>query len=631
MAAGEGNSKNKPDRRQLQQLPDDGKAAVPALIPKPEPPEPDPNQPTLPLEEPIPARMINEFVYCPRLFYYEFVEGVFVHNADTLHGSSIHKRVDSGKGDLPPLDADDEEAAETIHSRSVSLGSDRLGVTAKLDLVEVRRDPDNLFSELTVCPVDYKAGGPREGEDGELTLWDADKAQLGLQILLLRDNGYSCDEGVIFYRKTRQRVRLPMTEELETWLTDTLAAARRCANGSIPVPLDDSPKCPRCSLVSVCLPDETGMLSRVAEADDVAKSEEGVRRLIAPRDEARAVYLNTPGSYVGVSGETLKISERDGKKRKDVAKIPLDDVSHVALFGGIQISTQAVQKLCEREAPVSYFSGGGWFYGLTRGHELTNVFTRMRQFEVAADEAKALKLSRAFVAGKIRNQRVMLMRNHVEPPAQALKRLRGATKNDCPAAAGRQSLLGIEGAAAALYFKHFDGMLKAKDDGEAENHEEGALSFDFQSRNRRPPRDPVNALLSLAYSLLAKDCTIAAAAVGFDPYVGFYHQPRYGRPALALDVMEEFRPLVADSAVLTAINNGMVGPGDFVRAGKAVNLSSGGRKKFFQAYERRVNALVNHPVFDYQVSYRRAIELQFRLLAKALTGEIPEYKPFTTR
>ncbi len=141
----------------------------------------------------------------------------------------------------------------------------------------------------------------------------------------------------------------------------------------------------------------------------------------------------------------------------------------------------------------------------------------------------------------------------------------------------------------------------------------------------------MNALLSLAYSLLAKDLTVACYAVGFDPYVGFYHQPRFGRPALALDLMEPFRPLIADSAVLTAINTGMVTAGDFVRAGGSVALTAGGRKGFFRAYELRMDTLVTHPLFEYRVSYRRLLEIQARLLARVLEGEIGEYPVFTTR
>ena len=227
-----------------------------------------------PSQELLPARMLNEFVYCPRLFYYEFVEGVFVHNADTMRGAAIHTRVDSGSGAMPPADGGKSESriakSETeepavIHSRSVSLGSDRLGVTAKIDLVEIKPadgqlTDDDLFAKREVCPVDYKAGAPREGEDGK-ELWDADKMQLGLQCLLLRDNGYSCNEGIIYYRATKQRVRLVITPELETWVSQKIREARDCAAGAIPPPLVDSPKCPRCSLVTVCLPDETRILA----------------------------------------------------------------------------------------------------------------------------------------------------------------------------------------------------------------------------------------------------------------------------------------------------------------------------------------------------------------------------------
>jgi len=178
--------------------------------------------------------------------------------------------------------------------------------------------------------------------------------------------------------------------------------------------------------------------------------------------------------------------------------------------------------------------------------------------------------------------------------------------------------------AARLYFEHFGGMLKAQD-------EDAHPRFEFQHRNRRPPRDPVNALLSLSYALLARDLTIVCHAIGFDPFLGFYHQPRFGRPALALDLMEGFRPLVADSAVLTAVNTRMVNPDDFVRAGAAVSLTPCGRKGLIRAYEQRIDTLVTHPLFGYRVSYRRVLEIQARLLARFVTGELPRYRGFETR
>lgn len=621
----------------------------------------------------IPARMLNEFVYCPRLFYYEFVEGLFAHNSDTLAGAAAHKRVDSGKGELPPPKPSNQESgtdkqepapAETIHSRSVSLSSERLGVTAKLDLVEVTTNGNgdrDLLSPLQVCPVDYKVGSPRETDDG-IELWDTDRIQLGLQILLLRDNGYSCSEGIIYYRGTRQRVPVDLTPELEQWILDKITEARETTTGPIPPPLADSPKCPRCSLVSICLPDETRLLTdspAYPEDDDIPPVEQAAfpfdrdfpaprhpalsfsqefalkngrlpvvksaRRLIATSDDKRPLYLNTPGLYVGRSSEVLHVKE----KKETVLKVRINDLHHVALFGSIGISTPAIQMLCQKDIPVTYFSMGGWFYGMTRGHSLKNVFTRIEQFRQAQDSPACLELARIFVHGKIRNQRTLLMRNHLQLQKLPLQKLKYAARN-CFEAESLEELLGIEGAAALTYFQNFNGMIKnGREPGD--NGDQTVFSFDFTHRNRRPPKDPVNALLSLGYSLLARDCTLAAYAVGFDPYIGFYHQPRFGRPALALDLMEEFRPLVADSVVLTILNKRVLNEKDFVRAGESVNLTAGGRKVFFDFYEKRLSTTITHPVFDYKVSYRRAIELQFRLLAKTLTGEVESYIPFMTR
>jgi CRISP-associated protein Cas1 len=570
--------------------------------------------------QPLTARMLNEFVYCPRLFYYEHVEGVFVHNPDTLRGTAAHQRVDSGSGSLPPSteEAAKQASEEAIHSRSVMLGSAKYSVICKMDLVETASDPDDLFNRLKACPVEYKVGAPQVGENG-IRIWDTDKLQLGLQCLILRENGYRCDAGLIYYRQTKQRIQLDYSPELEDWIVQQIQAAMTCAGGPIPPPLRDSPKCPRCSLVSICLPDETHVLEQPEPGSGTP------RRLIAPNSDRRSLYLNMPGVSVGKSSESLQVRD----KKELLQEVRIADIDHVGLFGNVQITTQAVQHLCERDIPITYFSMGGWFYGIARGHSLTNVYARIQQFAVAADAKKVLPFARAFVSGKIRNQRTLLLRNHINPPTAILLRLKQAAK-DANAATDIEQLLGIEGAAAATYFKHFQGMLKV-DDEMTEAPKQLAFSFDFTNRNRRPPRDPVNALLSLGYSLLTKDCTIAGYAVGLDPYVGFYHQPRFGRPALALDVMEEFRPLIVDSTVLTLLNNRMLGLSDFVHAGPAVNLTTGARKAFFEAYESRMKSVVTHPVFDYKVSYRRALELQVRMIAKVITGEIAIYHPFQTR
>ena len=346
-----------------------------------------------------------------------------------------------------------------------------------------------------------------------------------------------------------------------------------------------------------------------------------VRRLVPARDDLRPLYITGYRLSVGKSGEVLQI--RDGKKLVQEARI--NEISQVNLFGNVSLSAAAVQGLCWAEKPVAHFSFGGWFYGLTQGLGLKNVFLRREQFRRADDPAFSLRLARDIVVSKIRNQRTLLQRNHVEPPAVVLQRLKRLAQH-AAVAEEMGELLGIEGSAARLYFEHFGGMLKAEpEDG-------GALpAFDFQKRNRRPPRDPVNALLSLGYALLSKDVTIICHSIGFDPFIGFYHQPRFGRPALALDLMEGFRPLIADSAVLSAINARMVGVRDFIRVGEAVALTPAGRKNFIRAYEQRIDTLITHPLFNYRVSYRRVLEIQGRLLARLVGGELMRYPGFETR
>jgi len=236
-----------------------------------------------------------------------------------------------------------------------------------------------------------------------------------------------------------------------------------------------------------------------------------------------------------------------------------------------------------------------------------------------------LRLSRGFVVAKIQNARTLLRRNWKagEVPEALLDNFRQDI-DLARRAKGLPELLGAEGNGAARYFREFRNML-SRQDGSDE------LPFDFTRRNRRPPSDPVNALLSFAYALLVRAWTVTLSAVGFDPYRGFYHQPRYGRPALALDLMEPFRPLVADSAVILAINNGEVKPTDFIAAAGSVALNADGRKRFIAAFERRLSQEVTHPEFGYRIAYRRLFELQARLLARHLLSELEDYPNFVTR
>ena len=550
----------------------------------------------------VPARMLNEHAYCPRLAYLEWVQGDFADNAETVDGRWQHRNVDRETGALPAAGAGVEG---TFHARSLALSAPGVGLIARIDLVEAEGDE--------VTPIDYKRGRAPEIPEG---VYEPERVQLCAQALILEENGYRVSRGVIYFVASRQRVEVAIDEALRARTLALLAELRvSAARSEPPPPLVDSPKCPRCSLVGICLPDEVNLLRQV---DDTA-----VRPLMPGRDDALPLYVHTGGTRVGRRGDELQIVTHDGEKRT----ARLGDTSQVVLFGNVQITTQALHELCDRGVSTCFLSAGGWFYGIARGMDHKNIELRRRQFATAADRERCVVLARRFVAVKVRNCRTLVRRNAADAGAvvDRLKELVARVDE----AQSLETLLGLEGTAARLYFGEYARMIRPP--AAKEGATPPPMNFDFDGRNRRPPRDPVNALLSFGYALLTKDTTIKLLAVGFDPYLGFYHQPRYGRPALALDVMEEFRPLIVDSAVLSAINTGAVQATDFVRRGGAVALKPEGRARFIEAYERRMDEEITHPVFGYRVSYRRILEVQVRLLARHLGGELAEYPPFVTR
>lgn len=619
---------------------------------------------------PIPVRMVNEYAYCPRLAYLMWVQAEWRDSADTVEGRVKHQRVDAKSDPLPET----PEAEEHIHARSVSLSSARLGITAKLDLVEGEGSH--------VTPIDYKRGKRPHVEKGA---YDPERVQLCAQGLLLREHGYECDSGMLYFVESRERVRVLFDEIL---IEQTLAAIHglrgvaniaaasephaETATGHIPPPLEDSPKCPRCSLAGICLPDEVRFLNQAPIAP---------RPLFAKQDLAAPLYVQSPRAWLRKDEERIVIEIEKAK----AGEARLNDVSQLVLFGYSGLSTPLLHELMKREIPVSYHSYGGWFIGHTVGLGHRNAETRMHQYRMSFDPHICLELARGWVAAKIANCRTLMRRNwrgaaeendeepfeqFIEPPSPLGAGGEGAAPDftqplDTPAspspltgegrgggetssapqaahrapedllrdlkadahharhAASLEELLGIEGTAARRYFQHFTHMLKHDDDP--------TLSFDFMGRNRRPPKDPVNAMLSFAYAMLTREWHVALTATGLDPYRGYYHQPRFGRASLALDMMEPFRPLIADSAVITAINNGEVRGSDFIRAAGSCNLSESGRKRFIAAFERRINHEITHPLFGYQLSYRRLLEIQARLLIRYLSGEIEANPNFITR
>ncbi|NWG71538.1 MAG: CRISPR-associated endonuclease Cas1 [Parvularculaceae bacterium] len=546
----------------------------------------------------VPARMVNEWVYCPRLAFLEWVEGEWAETGDTAEGTRAHARVDEGGGKLAAPDQTTDEDSPARRARSVTLSSERLGVIAKIDMIDVEGG--------RVTPIDIKKGKRPHVAHGA---YEPERVQVCVQALILEDNGYKVDEGALWFAESRERVPVPLTEELRAATLRAIHELRLvAASGRRPPPLADSPKCVRCALAGICLPDETNFFRKGV-----------VPRPLNPADDpALPLYVQTPGARVRKSGETLIIETDDAK-----AETPLINVSELALFGPVSVTTPTLHELFRADIPVAFFSTGGWLMGHASGTGPENAHIRTNQYHAAFDDRRCLAIARGLVAAKIRNQRTLLRRNWRDEKTEdgkvealeSLKRLAAQADH----AADTPALLGYEGEAAAVYFRHFDRMLA------------GASDFSFEKRNRRPPEDPVNALLSLGYSLLVRTFLAALQSIGFDPYRGFYHVIRHGRPALALDMMEPYRPIIADSTVINVINNSEVKPTDFLRNGPACSIKPAGRKTFIAAYERRLDMETTHPVFGYRVSMRRLIHVQMRLLARHLDGEIDYYPHYIPR
>lgn len=554
-----------------------------------EPLEPDP------LPDLLPARMLNEFVYCPRLFYLEWVDHRWADNADTAQGRFVHRGVDRDGRPMPPPEA----VEEMQRARSVQLEDHRLGVVAVIDRVD--------HSDGTVSPVDFKKGSP----DPDGRAWPADEMQVFVQAAVLRGSGYLVREAVIYYVATNQRVVVPVPEDVEDRVLDTALAARQIAAQPLPpLPLVDSPKCPRCSLVTLCLPDE---VNRSLQRTDMPP------RRIVPRDpDHRPVYVTEQGAYVGVKGGRLVVRF----KQTEIASVRLIDVAQLCVYGHVQVSTEALTRLWGQGSPVLWFSYGGWLNGWAQGEPHRYVELRRRQIIVHGQGG--LGIAGAMLAGKIRNSRTLLRRNsRREVPDSAWETLK-SMERQVMTAATVSSMMGYEGTAARTYFGQFTSML-------SDRESDIALSFSEGGRNRRPPRDPVNCLLSFVYGLLLKDLVAVCLGVGLDPFIGVLHAPRFGRPSLALDLAEEFRPLIADSVVLQVLNNGEIKAGDFVARSRGIMLTQAGRKAVIAAYERRLEMTVRHPQFGYQVTYRRVMDVQARILAAVMIGELPVYQAMTTR
>ncbi len=353
------------------------------------------------------------------------------------------------------------------------------------------------------------------------------------------------------------------------------------------------------------------------------------------------LYLTEQRSFVRKDGDTLVVQipankEQGTEKRK--VRVPLMKVEQVVVYGDSTITSPALLALLEQQADVCYLSYYGRFKGRLSSGFTKNAGLRVAQHRQAMinNPNRALLAAKAFVRGKLANMRTCLLRANrklkdkaletaIKSIAESLKQVDRLEPDGRPPPDPRRPqtgsdwgrLLGLEGSASARYFGVFRKLMKQ--------------DLGFRKRVRRPPTDPVNAMLSFGYTLLLNQVDSAVNMVGLDPQVAFLHSSKYGKPALALDLMEEFRPIVVDSVVLTLANTKAIKQKDFNEVLGAFRLTDAGRKTFLLKYENRLESTIRHPTFGYQVSYRKAIEVQTRLLAKWLNGEVSEYVPFIVR
>ncbi|MFZ5866718.1 MAG: CRISPR-associated endonuclease Cas4g/Cas1g [Thermodesulfobacteriota bacterium] len=563
-----------------------------------------------------PARNVAEYAYCPRLFYFMEVEGLPHESVDVEQGRSLHSRVD--RPSQAPGNVGQEEYGPDRPKilRSLTLTSAALKLTATLDLAQV--------SGKKAVPIEYRKGRPKRSVRSVdaatadeiarpgVEPWPTDRIQLGLQAILLQDAGYTVNKVLIYYAAEKRKLTVRVDDQLKRDALDTLTAAIACAQGPRPSPLVNDARCRGCSLEPFCLPEEINYLRDPREFDEPNP------RVIWPlRDEDFHVVVQTVGAHVGVKGGSLRITDTGGGKLKEV---PLASVGAFSIFGSVQVSTQALAALAARNIPIGFHSTAGRLVAMVDPLDAVSAQVRRAQIHKLDEPAHVLQLSRVLVRAKIANQRTLLMRNHAGLPQHVL----GALSEQIQKVTRARSLdvlRGHEGIAARIYFEHFPGIFKGT----------AGEQFAARGRQRRPPPDPINSCLSMGYTMLAHECVSALRMARLEPSIGAFHVSRPGRPALALDLMEPFRPLIADSVAISAFNRGELQKGHFRQTAAGCLFTDEGRRAFFNAYGRRMDTEVTHPIFKYRLSYRRMISLHARMIAAWMIGEISTLHFLTTR
>ncbi|WP_295692270.1 CRISPR-associated endonuclease Cas1 [Lapillicoccus sp.] len=525
----------------------------------------------------IPISLVAHHAFCPRRAWLEAM-GERTDTHQMAVGTAVHGA------------SDNLAASRASTLRAVEVTSQTLGIVGRCDRL-------TISDSGAVTVVEHKATPVRRRPE----VTEPMVVQVALQVFALRESGMDVHGGAVYFTEHEVTVPVPVGDrEHRLALAHVDGVRAVLAAADAPPPLEDDPRCTRCSHADVCLPDER----RLAPVR---------RRILVADPDSQVVHLVTPGSRAATRGGRLKVTQGD----RELSSVPLERVEAIVVHGNVDLSSGLVRELLWRDLPIVWCSGSGRVIGWAASATRPNGWPRVRQH--VESEKGLLSLARAFVTAKICNQATLLRRRGSASPVSDELR---ALQRRAAAAASLPELFGIEGDAAARYFAVFSSMLtqKVQDSG-----------LCFTHRDRRPAADPVNAALNYAYGLLTADLIRAVIACGLDPHAGFLHSSKRNKPALALDLAEEFRAPIADSVVLGAFNNGELKASDFTMVSGAARLRQPARRALVEAYERRVNSTFQHPTFGYQVTWRRAMEIQARLVLGVLDGTQPGYRGVMTR
>lgn len=523
----------------------------------------------------LPISLVANTAFCPRRTWLEST-GEVVASFNMEAGQAAHARVDSG-------------ISSGSQRRSVQIEDLDWGVYGKCDVVDV--------SDGTVELVEYKATpGKREP-----TVSEANRVQLALQRHALESHGHVVSSQRVYFTNHRCSVPVEVDEALLEEAHRLVGLTREIVEAdSAPEPLLADPRCRFCSHAGVCLPEE--------------RRGGPVKRVLASDPHGEILHLTVPGARASLRRGRVVVQ----KGEDELTDLPIERVAGIVIHGNVDLSTALIREGLYRGISIVWCSGRGKVIGFGRSANSPNGGARAVQLHTSL--TGDMELANELISSKISNQATLLRRNAKQDCTERVKEIR-TLADRAASAATVEELLGQEGRAARVYFESFPAMLS-----------DARWAVDqWPGRQGRGATDPLNVALNYTYGLLLSETVRAIHACGLDPHLGFVHSSTRNKPALALDLMEQFRPLLADSTVVSAINNKELSTEGFSQALGDHRLTDAGRRAVTAAFERRITQEFKHPVFGYKVSWRRAVEVQARMLLGYLDGSQTRYAGVRTR